>query len=151
MVTPRRKVFVGRTFLLAAVVLVAVGGVCQGWWPAGWPYGAWYPGWFPRSSDIERLPHYALFPPVYYSNQPVRRPYGYSPFARLPELTTVVVDSPSSVEMRSVEPLLVPNPYVTSPGPTPSPESAPARGPLIVRNPFVPGPIGVASNRQEPR
>ncbi len=39
------------------------------------------------------LPHYALFPPVYYS-YPVPRPYGYSPFAYPPGTLTPNVAPP---------------------------------------------------------
>lgn len=124
MTTFRKKSTLRPIAILAALILAAAGGVCQGWWPyGGWSSGGWFPGCFPRSSDLEQLPHYALFPPVYYSH-PVPRTYGHNPFANLPELKTIL-------EIQSVGPALVRNPWVRSAA-EPS-----ADGPLVVRNPFV--------------
>ena len=51
-----------------------------------WSYGGWgggfYGGPYLQSSLNQRtLPYYAVHPPVYYSGEIFRRPYGTSPFA----------------------------------------------------------------------
>lgn len=94
-------------------------------------------GWMYNSLRYE-VPHFAAFPPVYYS-APVPRTYGYSPFAYPPNVMTPDVAG-------EVQPLTINNPYV----PTTKPAAAPAdsnpdraaatdRGvePLVVVNPFV--------------
>jgi len=53
---------------------------------------------------FERIPYYALYPPVYYSNI-VPRPYGYSPFAYPPGTMTPDV-APSAAATDFI------NPYV---------------------------------------
>ncbi len=57
--------------------------------------------------NFERIPYYALYPPVYYSHI-VPRPYGYSPFAYPPGTMTPDV-SPN------VKPAEYINPYVPKP------------------------------------
>jgi len=117
-----------RTSILAMIALGALGGTCLGWWPLGsWGQGGWFPPIPLRSPDLDRLPHFSLFPPVYYSH-PIRHPYGYSPFARLPELT-------SFLAVRSEGPVTVRNPF-TGLAPTHPSEESPTFGPLVVRNPF---------------
>ncbi|QDS99529.1 hypothetical protein [Adhaeretor mobilis] len=49
------------------------------------------------------VPHFAAFPPVYYSN-PVPRTYGHSPFAYLPSHVTPAYAAPA--------PLAIDNPFV---------------------------------------
>ncbi|MCA9238690.1 MAG: hypothetical protein KDA37_00755 [Planctomycetales bacterium] len=85
-----------------------------------------------------RVPYFAAHPPVYYS-YPVPRTYGYSPFAYGPNVMTPEIVSqvepleivnpyvPSStkqetkpsadqaVDARVIEPLVIENPFVTSP------------------------------------
>ncbi len=41
------------------------------WGPYGW--------WYPYSYQYDRIPYFALYPPVYYS-YPLAQPYGLSPF-----------------------------------------------------------------------
>lgn len=141
MTTFRRKSTFRPIAILAALMLVAAGDVCQGWWPyGGWSSAGWFPGCFPRSSDFERLPYYALFPPVYYSH-PVPRTYGYSPFANLPELKTIV-------EIQSTGPMVVRNPCFRSATGNEISAGLSAEGPLVVRNPFVDhGKTGHGSKR----
>jgi hypothetical protein len=130
MTTPRRKPIIRPIPILAVLTLLAVGSVCQGWWPyGGLPSAGWFPGCFPRSSDLERLPHYTLFPPVYYSH-PVPRTYGYNPFASLPELKTIL-------EIDSGGPMIVRNPCTRSAAGSEASLESSANGPLVVRNPFV--------------
>jgi len=97
------------------------GGDAQAQWPGPWcgPGQGWY--LFPRDSRLEKLPYFALFPPVYYS-YPVRRTYGYSPFASLPEYTISETTRVELQETRHVEPLFIRNPFV--PGQFPPPERA---------------------------
>ncbi len=53
---------------------------------------------------IEQPPYFALFPPVYYSSEIVRRPMGVSPFAAPPGIVPVEMTAPQSVTII--------NPYV---------------------------------------
>ena len=54
-----------------------------------------------RGGNFERIPYYALFPPVYYS-YPVARPYGTSPFAYPPgTITPEVTQQVAPVEYRN--------------------------------------------------
>ncbi len=55
-------------------------------------------------AGFERPPYFALFPPVYYSDQIVRRPMGISPFAVPPGVLPVEMTVPA-------EPQHVVNPY----------------------------------------
>ena len=56
--------------------------------------------------NSNRIPYYALYPPVYYS-YPVARPYGYSPFAYPPgTMTPQVSPNAAAIEYR--------NPFVPS-------------------------------------
>jgi hypothetical protein len=89
--------------------------------------GSMYGFAFPPQNLQDRMPHFALFPPTYYS-YPVPRPYGYSPFAYPGFVPTPHVDA--------VEPLTQANPYVTyesapaatRSAPTPAPQ-APTKAP----------------------
>lgn len=88
----------------------------------GWNYGygrgiAGYGGYggysylAPRISFVPTPPYFALHPPVYYSAQIYRRPYGWSPFAfhgQTMPTEAVVVSSAA----KQPEPLLIVNPYV---------------------------------------
>lgn len=59
-----------------------------------------------NNSGFERPPHFALFPPVYYSDQIVRRPVGISPFAAAPGVV------PAEMSFSGVgQPTLIQNPY----------------------------------------
>ena len=117
----------------------------------GYGFGAWDVGQL-YGVLADEVPHFAAFPPVYYS-QPVPRTYGYSPFAYPPGVMT-----PEVVE--AVEPQVIDNPYVepvpVGDGPAMVvPESVdqttsvtPARGPQVILNPYVSqsgGASGMAS------
>jgi hypothetical protein len=88
-----------------------------------------YGGYGANGINQQRIPFYALHPPVYYS-YPVPRPYGYSPFAYPPGvMTPEIVPNVGAAEFR--------NPFV--PG---SIESKPAvdrqaATGRIILNPFV--------------
>jgi len=128
-----------KTAMLALVVVFAAKGVCQAWWPSGWGYVGGLGGYVPWLSDLERLPHFALHPPVYYSH-PVPRSYGYTPFASLPDWTIV--------EARQAQPVPIRNPYMVLSGA----DAAAIRGegtPLVVRNPFVDRPSKAGSAKKK--
>jgi hypothetical protein len=92
-----------------------------------------------------RLPHYAQFPPVYYSH-PVARPYGYSPYAYPGWVQT---PNPSPIH---TAPVIIQNPYASfSPqivqnettfvdGPKPSPMLAPPAPPTPAAPSGMTGP-----------
>lgn len=98
-----------RFLLAAALTAAAAGGVeraeaqvgygCAGGY--GYGFGAWDVG---RLYGVlaQNVPHFAAFPPVYYS-LPVPRTYGYSPFAYPPGVMTP--------EVVVAEPLAIENPY----------------------------------------
>jgi hypothetical protein len=84
----------------------------------------------------DNLPYFALHPPVYYSHV-VPRPYGYSPFAYLPNVLTPEV-------VPHIEPVTIMNPYVPRAKETklePQDDRAAAiksqPEPLVIINPFV--------------
>jgi hypothetical protein len=128
-----------RTAILALAVVFAAKGVCQAWWPSAWGNSGWLGGYSPWLSDLERLPYFALHPPVYYSH-PVPRTYGYTPFASLPDLTIF--------EARQADPVTIRNPYVASSGA--AAEAIAASGaPLVVRNPFVDRPAKASGGKKK--
>lgn len=59
-------------------------------------------------SGFERPPYFALYPPVYYSDQIVRRPMGISPFAAPPGVI------PAEMTVMP-EPATIVNPYYQRP------------------------------------
>ena len=103
------------------------GGGCDG----GYGYGYLY--------NVLRyeVPHFAAFPPVYYSH-PVPRTYGYSPFAYPPHVMTPEI-------VGEVQPLEIINPHVDSTQVKPAKKAKSDRTaatnariePLVVINPFV--------------
>lgn len=99
----------------------------------GFGYGYGY-GWLYNSLRYE-VPHFAAYPPVYYSH-PVPRTYGYSPFAYPPHVMTPEI-------VGETGPLEIINPHVPNGENTPA-EAASDRtaaaaqpAPLVVTNPFV--------------
>jgi hypothetical protein len=87
---------------------------------------------FFNAGDLARLrndlPHYALFPPVYYS-YPVARPYGYSPFAYPPGYVTPELCPPKPVVIR--------NPFVPGDQKTEAASTKVTAVPQTIRNPYV--------------
>lgn len=65
--------------------------------------GFWRPGLTHRIHErIEQPPYFALYPPVYYSNQIVRRPMGVSPFAAPPGIVPVeMMSAPKSARIQN--------------------------------------------------
>jgi hypothetical protein len=102
------------------------------------PYGGGYGG-YGWGYDIGRLygvleqnvPHFAAFPPVYYS-YPVPRTYGYSPFAYPPGVMTP--------EVEMAEPLTINNPYFHGASPVESAGSAPKDAPKVDQTTAAPAP-----------
>ncbi|MBL9091534.1 MAG: hypothetical protein JNL96_09940 [Planctomycetaceae bacterium] len=108
-------------YLLAVVALVAALGSAEeahAQW--GWMgNGQWYGRNVYTVYDQDRLPYFALHPPVYYS-RPVPRTYGYSPFAYSGDVMTP--------ELPAVEPEVLMNPYYDGGpkgGAKPAPQMAP--------------------------
>lgn len=88
----RLRIYVVCGVLAFLVGLAFSADTCHGqaWNPA--PFNYWYsyyPGPYgPYSPNAQRgIPHFAAFPPVYYSHV-VPRPYGYSPYAYVPGVVT---------------------------------------------------------------
>jgi len=98
----------------------------------GYDYGY---GWLYNSLRYN-VPHFAAYPPVYYS-YPVPRTYGYSPFAYPPHVMTPEVAG-------EPQPLEIINPHVPPKDQTPardvsdrSVDSSVQPQPLVIINPFV--------------
>lgn len=72
----------------------------------GWGYSNYGNSPYIRNQQV---PYFALHPPVYYSEQIVRRPYGISPFAAPPGIIpTEMIVAP--------EPIVIVNPYINPMG-----------------------------------
>jgi hypothetical protein len=146
------------TVLLLTVLLfsTAAAGVAEAQYPYGGDLATWN-GWGgygygggwgylgTRVGFVPQPPYYAIHPPVYYSAQIIRRPYGTSPFAwpsTYPPFTTIAVESQSMVRS---DPAFFLNPYVQQAnggGQLPPPRTAPANDqsraqPLMIVNPYV--------------
>jgi len=78
-------------------------------WQSGYGQGVF------RDSHM-RPPFFALYPPVYYSNQIVRRPVGPSPFAYPSWYTPSQGQVVMNAEYRAPEPLVINNPFVKAKG-----------------------------------
>jgi hypothetical protein len=114
----------------------------NGW--GGYGYGSGWGYLGTRVGYVPQPPYFAIHPPVYYSAQIIRRPYGTSPFAwpaTYPGFTNVPIEAASTVK---ADPVFIINPYVGEAGggqlPPPR-EAAPANNaqskarPLCIRNP----------------
>ncbi|MGQ9575128.1 MAG: hypothetical protein ACUVUC_07405 [Thermoguttaceae bacterium] len=93
---------------------------------------------------MNELPHFALYPPVYYS-RPVAHPYGLSPFAYPAWVDPAVCGGAAPV---CAGPLLVVNRFVAPKGVMPAQgQGRPA--PLTIKNPYVAG--GSRANTAGPK
>jgi len=124
--------------------------VSQGYWGSYYaPYQTaigvhFFPG---AVRDPGPLPHFAVYPPVYYS-QPIARTYGQYPFAYLPQeyawpgygRSHGVAPCGSAATKPEPSPLMVSNPYVK--GDQTAARPADAVQPLRIRNPYVGQPTG---------
>ncbi|QDU31516.1 hypothetical protein ETAA8_66750 [Anatilimnocola aggregata] len=83
----------------------------NGW--GGYGYGGGWGYLGTRVGFAPQPPYFAIHPPVYYSSQIIRRPYGTSPFAwpatYNPSFGTAPV---ASQEVAKSDPVFVINPYV---------------------------------------
>lgn len=87
-------------FLCVAIVAISTFGIratnaqdcygCGGYGGFCNQYGYDY-----NRAGFERPPYFALFPPVYYNDQIVRRPMGISPFAVPPGVVPVEMTAPA--------------------------------------------------------
>jgi hypothetical protein len=77
--------------------------------------GGWHGhyGYNFNHSGFERPPYFALFPPVYYSDQIIYRPMGISPFAAPPGVI------PAEMTVVPAEPVTITNPYFRGDRPAP--------------------------------
>jgi hypothetical protein len=112
-----------RAALLVGLILCGLftANVAQAQYPYGGDLAAWN-GWGgyghgwgylgTRVGFVPQPPYYAIHPPVYYSAQIIRRPYGTSPYAwpaTYPPFTTVAIESQESV---TADPAFFINPHV---------------------------------------
>ena len=115
-----------RLALLCSVLLLSIvsANVAQAQYPYGGDIAAWngwgtYGGWGylgTRVGFVPNPPYYAIHPPVYYSAQIIRRPYGYSPYAwpaNYPSFSTQEVESRASA---TADPSVFINPYSAQAG-----------------------------------
>jgi len=129
--------------LAVLAVSLATSSSAMAYWPA-WPYScntdaAWAYGWSGASwCSRDQVPYFALHPPVYYS-QPVRRPYGLSPFAWPPVVRFSERRSPPA-------PLLVRNPYASADNSSLTDVERARRPPLRIVNPYVVGAAETAAS-----
>lgn len=146
-----------RTALLFSVLLLTVvsTNVAQAQFPYGGDIATWngwgsYGGWGylgTRVGFAPQPPYFAVHPPVYYSAQIIRRPYGYSPYAypaNYPSFNTQVIESRASA---NADPAVFINPYSAQAGngggQLPPPRNAPAPDdnssvqPQLIVNPYV--------------
>lgn len=111
-----------RLLFCVALLLSALVGESNAQWGGGGGYSNYYN--FNRGlyADFDRMPYFALHPPVYYS-YPVPRTYGYSPFAYPGHVRTP--------QLQTSEPAVLLNPYMEGePTPAGQPKS-PATAPTV--------------------
>mgnify|MGYP001245983034 CR=1 FL=1 len=107
-----KQFLVGLAVLVLSVGIADVAKAVQGPYFARYGCGPW--AYLPTPVYTpERVPYYALYPPVYYS-YPIAEPYGRNPYVP-------AASSPAPVAVY----------------PTSTPEAAPARPPLRITNPYV--------------
>lgn len=132
--------------LVAAAIATSLAGLsssakaCDGFYHGGW--SGWGAGYLYETLQ-NNVPHFAAFPPVYYS-YPVPRTYGHSPFAYPPGVLTPEI-------VGAAEPVEIVNPYVPSSQNDESDEasadqqtSVAAPQPLVIHNPYFQGGKAVA-------
>lgn len=138
-----------KRILLAVVLCVIVSGEARaqvgarpflglggGWGGAGGASNQMFGFAIPPSNLQDRMPHFALYPPAYYS-YPVPRPYGYSPFA-YPGITPT--------PYAAVEPQTIVNPYYDSAPATSRPRLEPRSPSDVVPAPSpTPAPLKKSS------
>jgi hypothetical protein len=105
-----------RHFSLASitVLLLSMPSAASAYWPyggyLGWGQSGYGLGYNYASNYVPSPPYYAIYPPVYYSQQITARPYGASPFA-WPAGLSPITYVPQG-ELTGPSPAVIENPYV---------------------------------------
>ncbi len=137
----KRKLVICATMVAAMSVAASPTRACDGCgYGYAWGYGY---GYLYNILRFE-VPHFAAFPPVYYS-YPVPRTYGYSPFAYPPYVMTPEI-------VGEAQPLEIVNPHVPSSHQKSADEETDRTAavaqpePLVIVNPFVESSRAVAQS-----
>ena len=138
---------VGRMSLWCAGAVLFAASVCaskaDAQFISGGGYGLGFFNYGNTGVYMERIPYYALYPPVYYS-YPVPRTYGYSPFAYPPGTPTPELPAP----VKAAEYI---NPFVPETEASPAVDrsarvTTPVRVAKTYINPFVDGATGTSTH-----
>src|SRR5436305_13284406 len=100
-------------FLSIVALAFAAPSTASAYWPyAGWGYGTsgYGLGFNYASNYVPAPPYYAIYPPVYYSQQITARPYGASPFAWPAGFAPITYVEQG--ELTGPQPQVVENPFV---------------------------------------
>ncbi len=131
-------------WMVGAVLLVssACASKADAQFISGGGYGLGFFNYGNTGVYMERIPYYALYPPVYYS-YPVPRPYGYSPFAYPPGTPTPEL-APREQAAEYINPFV---PKKAAPAVDRSARvTAPVRVARTYINPFVDGTAGASTH-----
>jgi hypothetical protein len=138
---------IGRMSLWCAGAVLIAASVCaskaDAQFISGGGYGLGFFNYGNTGVYMERIPYYALYPPVYYS-YPVPRTYGYSPFAYPPGTMTPELPAP----VKAAEYI---NPFVPEGEVAPAVDrsarvTTPVRVARTYINPFVDGATGASTH-----
>lgn len=127
--------------LAAAFAAILLPAAAQAQYPyGGMGYGGWgqanYGQGVYQGSNY-RPPYFALHPPVYYSQEIIRRPMGASPFAYPSWYSPSPHHGMAAARQQAPQPMLVENPYVKAKAPANASIEQPVG--VEVTNPFVAG------------
>lgn len=112
-----------RCLLIVTVLLFSGGSAakaqCGGWGYGGYGgFGGGYigPAWWQQNINSRTPPYFAMYPPVYYSGEITRIPYGASPWAALPyrhstEHVRTMTAPTSTPSMEAPAPQIIENPH----------------------------------------
>ena len=111
----RKRILVAFWTLLIAGCLTTVAHAIEGPYFARYGCGYWGLAHGPVYTP-ERLPYYALYPPVYYSHA-VAEPYGHNPYAAVapapcPAVVYPMASSAAIADRPTPPPLRIVNPFV---------------------------------------
>ena len=131
-----------RCFASLAVLLLSIPSAASAYWPyggyMGWGQSGYGLGFNYASNYVPSPPYYAIYPPVYYSQQITARHYGASPFA-WPAGFSPITYVPQG-ELTGPSPGMIENPFVRSKAATSATDSditKAAAEPESTENPFV--------------
>src|SRR2546423_14570847 len=103
-------------FLSIALLTLSAPSTASAYWPYGgywgWGTSGYGLGFNNATNYVPAPPYYAIYPPVYYSQQITARHYGASPFA-WPAGFSPITYVPQG-ELTSPEPDIIENPFVTA-------------------------------------